>query len=31
MYASGGFRSGLGVMLLIALTAASIVAPRRLT
>ena len=31
MYASGGFRSGLGVMLLISLTAAAIVAPRRLT
>jgi two-component system, NtrC family, sensor histidine kinase PilS len=31
MYASGGVRSGLGVMLLIALTAAAIVAPRRLT
>ena len=30
MYASGGMRSGLGVMLLISLTAASIVAPRRL-
>ena len=31
MYASGGIRSGLGVMLLISLTAAAIVAPRRLT
>src|SRR3954470_15317426 len=31
MYASGGFRSGLGVMLLISLTGAAIVAPRRLT
>jgi two-component system sensor histidine kinase PilS (NtrC family) len=31
MYASGGMRSGLGVMLLISLTAAAIVAPRRLT
>jgi two-component system sensor histidine kinase PilS (NtrC family) len=31
MYASGGIRSGLGVMLLISLTGASIVAPRRLT
>ena len=30
MWASGGMRSGLGVMLLISLTAASIVAPRRL-
>ena len=30
MWASGGVRSGLGVMLLISLTAASIVAPRRL-
>jgi two-component system sensor histidine kinase PilS (NtrC family) len=30
MYASGGLRSGLGVMLLIALTAAALVAPRRL-
>jgi two-component system sensor histidine kinase PilS (NtrC family) len=30
MYASGGIRSGLGVMLLIALTGAAIVAPRRL-
>jgi two-component system sensor histidine kinase PilS (NtrC family) len=30
MYASGGIRSGLGVMLLISLTAAAIVAPRRL-
>ena len=29
MYASGGVRSGLGVMLLISLTAAAIVAPRR--
>jgi two-component system sensor histidine kinase PilS (NtrC family) len=31
MFASGGMRSGLGVMLLISLTAAAIVAPRRLT
>jgi len=31
MYASGGMRSGLGVMLLISLTGAAIVAPRRLT
>ena len=31
MYASGGFRSGLGVMLLISLIAAAIVAPRRLS
>ncbi len=31
MYASGGFRSGLGVMLLISLTGAAIVAPRRLS
>ena len=31
MYASGGIRSGLGVMLLISLTAAAIVAPRRLS
>ncbi len=31
MYASGGIRSGLGVMLLISLTAAAIVAPRRIT
>ncbi len=30
MYSSGGIRSGLGVMLLISLTAAAIVAPRRL-
>jgi two-component system sensor histidine kinase PilS (NtrC family) len=30
MYASGGLRSGLGVMLLISLTAAALVAPRRL-
>ncbi len=30
MYASGGIRSGLGVMLVIALTGAAIVAPRRL-
>jgi two-component system sensor histidine kinase PilS (NtrC family) len=30
MYSSGGMRSGLGVMLLISLIAASIVAPRRL-
>jgi len=29
MYASGGLRSGLGVMLLIALTGAALVAPRR--
>ena len=29
MYASGGIRSGLGVMLLISLTGAAIVAPRR--
>ncbi len=31
MYASGGIRSGLGVMLLIALIAAALVAPRRLS
>ena len=31
MYASGGFRSGLGVMLLISLIAAAIIAPRRLS
>lgn len=31
MYASGGIRSGLGVMLLIALIGAAIIAPRRLT
>jgi len=31
MYASGGVRSGLGVMLLISLTGAALVAPRRLT
>jgi two-component system, NtrC family, sensor histidine kinase PilS len=31
MYASGGVRSGLGVMLLISLTGAAIVAPRRLS
>ncbi len=31
MYASGGIRSGLGVMLVISLTAAAIVAPRRLS
>ena len=31
MYASSGLRSGLGVMLLISLTAAALVAPRRLT
>jgi two-component system sensor histidine kinase PilS (NtrC family) len=31
MYASGGIRSGLGVMLLISLTGAAIVAPRRMT
>ncbi|MGH8745915.1 MAG: sensor histidine kinase, partial [Burkholderiales bacterium] len=31
MYASGGVRSGLGVMLLITLTGAALVAPRRLT
>jgi two-component system sensor histidine kinase PilS (NtrC family) len=31
MFASGGIRSGLGVMLLISLTGAAIVAPRRLT
>jgi len=31
MYASGGIRSGLGVMLLISLTGAAIVAPRRLS
>jgi len=31
MYASGGIRSGLGVMLLIALTGAALVAPRRLS
>ena len=30
MYASGGMRSGLGVMLLVSLTGAAIVAPRRL-
>ena len=30
MYASGGLRSGLGVMLLVTLTAAALVAPRRL-
>jgi two-component system sensor histidine kinase PilS (NtrC family) len=30
MYASGGIRSGLGVMLLIAITGAALVAPRRL-
>jgi two-component system sensor histidine kinase PilS (NtrC family) len=30
MYASGGIRSGLGVMLLVSLTGAAIVAPRRL-
>ena len=30
MYASGGIRSGLGVMLLISLTGAALVAPRRL-
>jgi two-component system sensor histidine kinase PilS (NtrC family) len=30
MYASGGIRSGLGVMLLISITGAAIVAPRRL-
>jgi two-component system sensor histidine kinase PilS (NtrC family) len=30
MYSSGGLRSGLGVMLLISLTAAALVAPRRL-
>jgi two-component system, NtrC family, sensor histidine kinase PilS len=31
MYASGGFRSGLGAMLLISMIAAAIVAPRRLS
>ena len=31
MYASGGMRSGLGVMLLVSVTGAAIVAPRRLT
>jgi len=31
MYASGGIRSGLGVMLLIAITGAALVAPRRLS
>ena len=31
MYASGGIRSGLGVMLLVSVTAAAIVAPRRLS
>lgn len=31
MYASGGMRSGLGAMLLISLTGAALVAPRRLT
>ena len=31
MYASGGMKSGLGVMLLISLTGAALVAPRRLT
>jgi len=31
MYASGGIQSGLGVMLLIALTGAALVAPRRLS
>jgi two-component system sensor histidine kinase PilS (NtrC family) len=31
MYASGGLRSGLGVMLLISLIAAAIIAPRRLS
>ena len=31
MYSSGGFRSGLGVMLLISLIGAAIVAPRRLS
>ena len=31
MYASGGLRSGLGVMMLIALTGAALVAPRRLS
>lgn len=31
MYASGGIKSGLGVMLLISLTGAALVAPRRLT
>jgi two-component system sensor histidine kinase PilS (NtrC family) len=30
MYASGGIRSGLGVMLLVSLTGAAIIAPRRL-
>ncbi len=31
MYASGGMKSGLGVMLLVSITGASLVAPRRLT
>src|SRR4029077_17845236 len=31
MYAGGGIRSGLGVMLLVSVTAAAIVAPRRLS
>ncbi len=31
MYASGGFRSGLGVMLVVSLAGAAIVAPRRLS
>lgn len=31
MYASGGMKSGLGVMLLISITGAALVAPRRLT
>ena len=31
MYASGGIRSGLGVMLLVSLTGAAIIAPRRLS
>ena len=31
MYASGGMKSGLGVMLLISLTGAALVAPRRMT
>jgi two-component system sensor histidine kinase PilS (NtrC family) len=31
MYASGGIRSGLGVMLLVSITGAAIVAPRRLS
>jgi two-component system sensor histidine kinase PilS (NtrC family) len=31
MYASGGIRSGLGVMLLISITGAAIIAPRRLS